>query len=698
MKKFTFSIIIILLNSSLIFAQITHPKKCGTEIVHQIRLLNEPGYAESYAKLQQFVKEFEINHPNGYSPKAVITIPVVFHIVLSPAENASFPDTRCIENIATLNADFAGLNTHQMGAFSSTLKANCEIQFCLATVSPTGSATNGIERINYTGAQWNVGNNNLKLSSAGGLDAWNPTQYLNIWICNLEDGQVNYSVNPASLNNFYGLVNDYEYTGTTGASAPYDLGGTVTHGIGHCFNLPHIWGDAGSCIIDDGFGDTPTQFDAIYGAPTGVLFDACQPTSPGIMYMNFMDYTDDLVYSNFTPNQKTAMLALFSPGGILEPLTTSNKCTIPQNADSVYADFRASTNRLIVASQNVNYEDLSIGNISSWHWQFQAGTPSSSTIQNPSNIVYSTPGMYDVTLIVSNGVHSDTLCKQNYIIVTTELWPDPNGFCDTISNRALNETPLTFVHLTPSTWGYLPGHNGSLIKAYADKYVNYTFSEISGLLVPVAKAYASSGSSKVRFKIWSGNNFPETELGYKDVYINNMNPGLFYPATFNPPIPVNGTFFCGYELCYSAPQDTFTCYMVSDRGVSGLNTMFVKESNDTWETCDDLYNIHTSLGIKVIGCLVNNIVNSEPDNTESEIKVYPLPSGSSINIDFSGISVNNNLELKVFDLLGNELTIPKTKLTENLFKIDFSHQTSGIYFVIIKNGTQLYKTKVPIIH
>jgi len=60
-------------------------------------------------------------------------------------------------------------------------------------------------------------------------------------------------------------------------------------------------------------------------------------------------------------------------------------------------------------------------NANSFLWSFQGGNPSVSTDANPTGICYNTPGTYDVTLIGSNGVSSDTLFLANYITV----YPSP---------------------------------------------------------------------------------------------------------------------------------------------------------------------------------------------------------------------------------------------------------------------------------
>lgn len=68
--------------------------------------------------------------------------------------------------------------------------------------------------------------------------------------------------------------------------------------------------------------------------------------------------------------------------------------------------------------QTINFMDISGGTPTSWQWSFPGGTPSSSTVQNPS-ITYANPGTYDVTLIVSDGNTSDTITQTAFITVGT---------------------------------------------------------------------------------------------------------------------------------------------------------------------------------------------------------------------------------------------------------------------------------------
>ncbi len=65
----------------------------------------------------------------------------------------------------------------------------------------------------------------------------------------------------------------------------------------------------------------------------------------------------------------------------------------------------------------IDFTDLSTGNPTSWTWSFPGGTPPSSTVQHPTNIVYDTSGLYNVSLTVTNAYGTHTQTKNNYISV-----------------------------------------------------------------------------------------------------------------------------------------------------------------------------------------------------------------------------------------------------------------------------------------
>lgn len=80
------------------------------------------------------------------------------------------------------------------------------------------------------------------------------------------------------------------------------------------------------------------------------------------------------------------------------------------------ANFIASDTNICKMSDTY-FTDQSTGNPTSWSWTFPGGTPSSFTGQNPGLVAYNTPGVYAVSLTVSDGIGSDSKTTSNYIKV-----------------------------------------------------------------------------------------------------------------------------------------------------------------------------------------------------------------------------------------------------------------------------------------
>ncbi len=87
--------------------------------------------------------------------------------------------------------------------------------------------------------------------------------------------------------------------------------------------------------------------------------------------------------------------------------------------DANAVDFTADQTNIAIG-ESVDFMDISCGTPVSWQWTFEGGAPSSSMLQNPSNIVYNTGGTYYVKLVISDGINSDSITKQNYITVSEE--------------------------------------------------------------------------------------------------------------------------------------------------------------------------------------------------------------------------------------------------------------------------------------
>lgn len=326
MKQILLSAAAVFFIGGQVFAQSSTITRCYSHEYMQQQVAANPALQQVIDAEDQRADQFAQAHPNGYQNRSVVTIPVVFHIVYyNTAQNIS--NTRITDQLAVLNKDYRKLNTdaNLVPSAWSSIAADCEIEFCLAQRDPNGNATTGIERIQTTTASWTT-NDHVKFASQGGADAWDRSKYLNIWVCSISGGILGYSTFPGGPAANDGVVLSYQYVGTTGTSYPYNKGRTATHEIGHWLNMRHIWGDDGtSCSGSDNVGDTPNQSSENYGCPTYPLTDACTASAPGVMFMNYMDYTDDACMYMFTTGQKTRMWATLN--GSRLSIQTSNGCT-----------------------------------------------------------------------------------------------------------------------------------------------------------------------------------------------------------------------------------------------------------------------------------------------------------------------------------------------------------------------------------
>ncbi|HWK04257.1 MAG TPA: M43 family zinc metalloprotease [Puia sp.] len=253
---------------------------------------------------------------------SVIRIPVVVHIVYNSSQQ-NISDAQVRSQIDVLNRDYGKQNpdTAKIPGYYSALAADCGFQFVLANIDTNGNATTGIVRKHTNMLSFQI-DDAIKFTARGGDDAWDRDRYLNIWVGNLTGGILGYSSIPGAGKATDGVSILYTAFGTTGtATAPFNLGRTATHEIGHWLNLIHVWGDA-DCGNDE-VDDTPQQQAATRGNPSGMIF-SCGNTPYGNLYMDYMDFTDDIGMHLFTYGQRSRMRTLFAAGGFRDALLTSN--------------------------------------------------------------------------------------------------------------------------------------------------------------------------------------------------------------------------------------------------------------------------------------------------------------------------------------------------------------------------------------
>jgi hypothetical protein len=279
-------------------------RRCDADLVLNQQLAEDPSLRDKMASIESFTNEYVAKKKSGLVKQATVTIPVVVNVLYrTAAENVS--DAQIQSQIDVLNRDFNATNTDfnsYIPAEYAGIKANVGITFTLQAV--VRKATNK--------TSWRT-NDDMKKSTKGGINPTSPSNTLNIWVCTLSNSILGYAQFPGGAAATDGVVILNKAFGTTGtAAAPFNLGRTATHEVGHWANLRHIWGDA-TCGNDQ-VTDTPPHNTANYGCPAQGHKSTCTGT-PNEMWMNYMDYTDDRCMYMFSTGQKDRMLAVFATGG-----------------------------------------------------------------------------------------------------------------------------------------------------------------------------------------------------------------------------------------------------------------------------------------------------------------------------------------------------------------------------------------------
>jgi hypothetical protein len=227
----------------------------------------------------------------------VVTVRVVVNVVHRTDEQ-NVSDAQVKSQLAVLNRDFAARNADRTKVPPpwKGLVADSRLRFKLAKVTRTRTKRSSFAT-----------DDSVKKASTGGVAPFEPERHLNLWVCALGGGVLGYAQFPGGPTATDGVVIDYRAFGTKGtARAPFDLGRTATHEVGHWFNLRHIWGDTEDCSGTDFVADTPNAAGPNYGTPTFPSV-SCSNGPNGDMFMNYMDYVDDVAMFLFTAQQVVRM-------------------------------------------------------------------------------------------------------------------------------------------------------------------------------------------------------------------------------------------------------------------------------------------------------------------------------------------------------------------------------------------------------
>ncbi|MSZ77730.1 MAG: zinc metalloprotease, partial [Actinobacteria bacterium] len=161
----------------------------------------------------------------------------------------------------------------------------------------------GVDRFNNTAWHQDQQSTTYRTQTRrGGANA------LNIWLVDFDYlGIATFPWDYASQPGVDGIR--VQYSSLPGGSATnYNLGETTTHEAGHWLGLYHTF-QGGCTATNDQVSDTPAQSSSTTGCPAGR--DSCSLAGLDPIH-NFMDYSYDTCYTEFTAGQSSRMSQMWA--------------------------------------------------------------------------------------------------------------------------------------------------------------------------------------------------------------------------------------------------------------------------------------------------------------------------------------------------------------------------------------------------
>ena len=672
-------------------AQQAEYRTCDTDVMWKKALEKDPSLAEKARQSLEFFRKYagaEQKIQNSTLP-ILYVIPTVFHVIHNyGTENIS--KAQILDAMDILNQSFQKLNddTGDVIPLFQPIFADCQIEFRLATLDPEGNCTDGI---NYVQSEFTYGaDDNVK-----SLIDWPSEQYLNIWVVStIGSGAAGYAYYPGISAGIDGIVIRNDYVGGIGTSNGTNYTErSLTHEVGHWLDLPHTWGSSNTpglpsnCGMDDGVFDTPNT--------VGTGNFSCNTTQNTCGFIdnvqNYMDYAS--CHKMFTNGQKARMhSALNSVIGGRNALHTATNLSATGTDDgsiaavcNPIADF-TDKKILVCVGSPVNFKDFSWGgDILSRQWTFNGGTPSTSSSATPA-IIYNTPGIYDVTLFVSNTTGGDQLTRTALVEVLpdtglskipisedfeTIAWPS-DWFVENPNNN--NAWDLINTSASSGTKSLrLINHSGNTLGS-VDAAISpvLDFSGAAGITMHFDLAFARKSSSDAsNLKVSASN-----DCGYSWVVRYNKSSSLLETA------PIITSAFVPTALQWR----TETVNLVSG-SISGKPSIRLK-----FEFTNHLGNNIYIDNINITGTSTSVSDNIQPLETE----IYPNPADDRVHISFN-LEKNQDVRISVKDLAGREVLTRAGSFVAGKNDVDLPiNLVSGIYMISLESSHAFYTQKLSV--
>lgn len=455
---------------------------------------------------------------------------------------------------------------------------------------------------------------------------------------------------------------------------------------------------AGSYTVEltatnDGGSDTETKANYISVMPlpiadfTADIFEIDEGQS-----VQFTDLSSNATswswsFTGGTPSSSTAQnpsVTYNTAGTYAVTLTASNTVGSDVETKTAYitvndvvlvpiADF-TSTTTSVAEGGAVSFTDISTNEPTGWSWSFAGGTPSSSTVQNPT-VSYATAGTYDVTFTASNSAGSDVETKTGYITVTAApsfvtlsysdfesswgIWTDGGGDCSryTSGTYAYGGSDAIDIQDNSGVASSFYMTNGEDVQTpgFVELQVEFYFIAIS----------MDNTKEDFWLQYYDGSSWQTVATWARSTDFDN---GVFYVSTVTI-----------LESAVNFPTDMKLRFMCDASG-----------------NRDDVYidDITVTASTSVTSGPVKQIDTRETDRKFSglivdEFEVYPNPAQDEL---FIVSEEDEDLEIFIYSASGQMVQHIELKAGDEM--IDISKLKDGIYLIKIKAEDEIFTKKI----
>lgn len=667
---------------------------------------NDPAAKQRRVALEAYTKQFMQQSQAQQRGTAVdspkLYVPVVVHILHQNGTEA-IDDDQVYDAIRILNRDFAKLNpdTAEVSATFKPIIGKPTIGFRLAHLDPNGKCTNGITRT-YT----DLTNDGMNSEGITKLINWDPKKYLNVYTVRRCGTAGGYSYLPGTFpdgDKRSGIIVIlFTQFGSIGPSGGSNLSArSLTHEVGHFLNLQHTWGStntpgqASNCGMDDGVEDTPNTIGTSGGCNKGMASCSGDPV-PVANVENYMDYSS--CERMFTQQQVLRMRAairsnvnfrnnLWSESNLIA--TGTNDGFIPPKCIPIADFYGPSTG---CTNTELVFNDISSRDtVTNREWVFEGGNPATSS-EEQAAVSYPAPGKYKIKLKVSNAAGADSVIRENYVTIYSEI----------ASQRA----PLA------------SGFEMGTFPLAGDGWRLETEDERTW---EVTTAAAYSGNSSYYIKNWNGNG-----SGNLDAFVT---PAL----NFTNANEVTLKFRLAYAARNSVAADAFSIYVskncgrsyTKQFGKSGATlatttnsaTSYTPKSKEEWK--EFIVPLNSAIGAESVlikfenkSGAGNNVYIDDLEIVTDEVitgisktirvgglSIFPNPFENSTKVSF-GLVTEEQVHLAIYNMLGQEIAVlANAKMHAGNHEILLNAQNehlieAGCYFVKLKAGNDYVIQKI----